>query len=275
MALLNNADAIYFGDRPVDRIYLGARQVWPWTPALLFQNGEQGGAWDFTSAQGLFQDAAGTVPVTDPGDPIGMATDLSGNGNHMLQATVPARPLWEDGAHFDGVDDLMAAAINLPVEPEQEATLAISGAYEAIAVASPLSRLTVRSGSTRYLLALRGRYQEQANYAIAERRQSSDFDPAVPGAQTATGSFPPQETHSTVGWAEGTEVYVLLNDGPVVSVPYDGEFTAAPMTSVIMGTEAQSAAQVERTERRALFIDRALTAPERNAVRAWLMEGVE
>lgn len=274
MALINNADAIYFGDRPVDRVYLGTRQVWPWTPALLFQNGEQGGFWDFTNPNGLFQDASGTVPIESPGDPIGMATDLSGNGNHMLQATVPARPLWEDGAHFDGVDDLMAAAINLPVEPEQEATLAISGAYEAIAAAGNLSRLTVRSGNTRYLLALRGRYQELANYAIAERRQSSDFDPVIPGAQTATGSFPPQETNSIIGWAEGTEVYVLLNDGPVVSAPYDGEFTAAPMTSIFMGIETQSAAQVERIERRALVIDRALTAPERNAVRAWLMEGV-
>lgn len=32
MALLNAADAIYLGDKPVDRVYVGAQRVWPSTP---------------------------------------------------------------------------------------------------------------------------------------------------------------------------------------------------------------------------------------------------
>lgn len=76
MALLNNADAIYFGDRHVDRVYLGAQRVWPWTPELLFQNGEQGALYSLTpDFTGLYQDAAGTTPVTAVGQPVGLMLD--------------------------------------------------------------------------------------------------------------------------------------------------------------------------------------------------------
>lgn len=33
----------------------------------------------------LFQDVAGTVPVTKDGDPVGLIRDKSGNGNHATQ----------------------------------------------------------------------------------------------------------------------------------------------------------------------------------------------
>ena len=39
----------------------------------------------------LFQNAAGTIPVLDEGDPVGFAFDTSGNGNHWTQASVSNR----------------------------------------------------------------------------------------------------------------------------------------------------------------------------------------
>lgn len=36
MALLNIADAIYLGDRSVDRVYVGAQKVWPPGPASVY-----------------------------------------------------------------------------------------------------------------------------------------------------------------------------------------------------------------------------------------------
>ena len=118
---LNNADAIYFGDRPVDRVYLGTRQVWPWTPELLFQNGEQGALYSLTpDFTGLYQDAAGATPVTATGQPLGRIEDLSPNGLHATQATVPARPVLPvDGPprlRSDWVDD--AISVTLPVDCE-------------------------------------------------------------------------------------------------------------------------------------------------------------
>ncbi|WP_281983206.1 phage head spike fiber domain-containing protein [Thalassorhabdomicrobium marinisediminis] len=42
----------------------------------------------------MFQDAAGTNPVTAGGDPVGLIQDKSGNGNHLSQAVDEARPVY-------------------------------------------------------------------------------------------------------------------------------------------------------------------------------------
>ena len=88
-----------------------------WTPTDLASLG----AWfDPSDLSTMFQDAAGTTPVTAAGQPVGLILDKSGNGHHASQTTSTARPLFQiDGsgnAHlvFDGVDDyLSTAAINL------------------------------------------------------------------------------------------------------------------------------------------------------------------
>lgn len=71
--------------------------------------------FDPHSMASLFQDAAGTVPVTAVGQPVGRISDLSGNGHHATQAITASRPtlIYENGMYgleFDGVDDFM----NLP-----------------------------------------------------------------------------------------------------------------------------------------------------------------
>jgi len=67
------------------------------------------------SAATLFQNSGGTGAVSSVSDPIGYATDLSGNGNHFTQATGGNRPLWNGtGADFDGAGDaLTRAALDL------------------------------------------------------------------------------------------------------------------------------------------------------------------
>lgn len=81
----------------------------------LFDNGEQGARYAPYDLSSMFQDAAGTIPVTADGDPVGLMLDKSGNGNHASQSTAPARPLYKtDGTlhwiEFDGVDDFMVTA---------------------------------------------------------------------------------------------------------------------------------------------------------------------
>lgn len=82
-------------------------------PASLFANGEQGAVYDPSDFSTMFQDAAGTVPVTAVGQPVGLIKDKSGRGNHASQATSTQRPVIQvDGnGHFylafDGVDDVL------------------------------------------------------------------------------------------------------------------------------------------------------------------------
>lgn len=78
----------------------------------LFMNGEQGVWFDPNDLSTLFQDAAGTIPVTAAGQPVGLMMDKSGNGNHAKQTVNEHRPILQKNAntgayflHFDGLGD--------------------------------------------------------------------------------------------------------------------------------------------------------------------------
>lgn len=63
----------------------------PFSPASLFANGEQGLWYDVSDFSTLFQDAAGTIPVTAVEQPVGRIFDKSGRGNHASQANTLSR----------------------------------------------------------------------------------------------------------------------------------------------------------------------------------------
>ena len=80
----------------------------------LFSNGEQGFFYDPNDLTTMFQDAAGTIPVTAAGQPVGLVKDKSGRNNHAYQTTSAARPILRKNATtgayylaFDGVDDFL------------------------------------------------------------------------------------------------------------------------------------------------------------------------
>ena len=64
---------------------------WLRTLYSLFGSGQQGLIYDLSDISTLFQDAAGTTPVTAMEQPVGKMLDLSGNGNHASQATTTKR----------------------------------------------------------------------------------------------------------------------------------------------------------------------------------------
>lgn len=82
----------------------------------IFQlTGAQGAYYDISDRSTLFQDAAGTTPVTAVGQPVGLVLDKSGNGNHASQSTTASCPIYQIDANgfpnlgFDGVDDSLNA----------------------------------------------------------------------------------------------------------------------------------------------------------------------
>lgn len=87
--------------------------------AALFSAGEQGAWYDPSDFSTMFQDAAGTTPVTTVGQAVGRILDKSGRGNHATQSTSTKRPVLQQDANgkyfllFDGIDDaLQTASVN-------------------------------------------------------------------------------------------------------------------------------------------------------------------
>lgn len=81
-------------------------------PLVLFSGGTTGAWYDPSDFSTMFQDSAGTTPVTGANQPVGLITDKSGNGNNLIQTTSSARPtLRVSGStyylEFDGVDDFL------------------------------------------------------------------------------------------------------------------------------------------------------------------------
>lgn len=80
----------------------------------LFSNGEQGAWYDPSDLSTMYQDAAGTIPVTAVGQPVGKILDKSGRGNHATQSTTASRPTLQQDTSgkyylsFDGVDDYLS-----------------------------------------------------------------------------------------------------------------------------------------------------------------------
>lgn len=64
------------------------------SPAALFAGGEVGVWYDPSDLTTLFQDSAGTTPVTAAGQTVGKILDKSGRGNHATQATSAQRPTY-------------------------------------------------------------------------------------------------------------------------------------------------------------------------------------
>lgn len=89
----------------------------PFSPAQLFAAGEPGIWLDPSDLSTLFQDAAGTQPVTAPGQPVGCVLDKSGQGHHAVQPAAGARPVWRIDAEgrphldFDGNDDFLTSPL--------------------------------------------------------------------------------------------------------------------------------------------------------------------
>lgn len=96
------------------------------SPASLFAAGEQGVWYDPSDFSTMFQDSAGTTPVTAVEQPVGRILDKSGRGNHATQATSASRPVLSAR-----VNELLATATLATQNVTTRAatyTLAFSGA---------------------------------------------------------------------------------------------------------------------------------------------------
>ena len=127
------------------RVAAAASVGGPVPPSLLFANAEKGAWFDAADITTLFQDAAGTIPVTAVGQPVGRWLDKSGNGNHATQPVAAQRPLYQidpegnPNLTFDGSNDFLATpSINFTATATMTVGLGLNVVGSASA-AAPLS----------------------------------------------------------------------------------------------------------------------------------------
>ena len=96
------------------------------SPLSLFAASEPGLWYDFGDISTLFQDTAGTTPVTAAGQSVARINDKSGRGNHATQSTSLSRPTYQLDSNgrgypsFDGSDDfLITPTISLGTDKVQ------------------------------------------------------------------------------------------------------------------------------------------------------------
>lgn len=134
----------------------------------LYGQGEQGAFYvpkpQVLGEQVLFQDAAGTVPVENDGDPVGLMIDISGNSNHASQEVSANRPIYrtEGGKHwieFDGVNDRLITAIMS------------FGSGDQLTVSAPIK---VFSQASTQCIAETGSHDSSGTFTLRPVRSSSD-----------------------------------------------------------------------------------------------------
>lgn len=88
---------------PLSRARDLSRAGFVFNPIMLFANGEQGAWYDPSDLSTLFKDAAGTIPVTASGDPVGLMLDKS-QGLELGPEVAPNNEFtaWADPSVPDG-----------------------------------------------------------------------------------------------------------------------------------------------------------------------------
>lgn len=126
------------------------------SPSALFAASEPGVWLDPSDLSTLFQDDAGTTPVTAAGQSVGRILDKSGRGNHATQATAASRPLYQVDSGglgyllFDGVDDFL---ITPTITPNIDKVQVFAGVRKLSDAATGLLVESVLDNGTFYVAA--------------------------------------------------------------------------------------------------------------------------
>ena len=179
----------------------------------LFASGEQGAWYDPSDLSTMFQDSAGTTPVTAVGQPVGRISDKSGNSNHAFQDTTSKKPILQnDGVNnylaFDGVDDALATA---------------SIDFTATDKMSVFSGVRKNSGNGYQTLIELGAGVVENGFSIFAPNNSNnnyDFRLATNARETSLVYAPPitnvlSVTHDIAGASITTETFPRINGAPV------------------------------------------------------------
>jgi len=161
--------------------------------SALFAAGEQGYWLDPSDFSTMFQDAAGTTPVTAVGQSVRRMLDKSGRGNTFTQANVanaPALQVDANGRHFllfDGVDDWLQTGTITPGTDKAQVFAGLTKNNETVAIVLETGTSIGENSGALYLVT--GADPAPANRYSSLARGSASASPSM-AATTNTGNAP-------------------------------------------------------------------------------------
>lgn len=167
----------------------------PFSPASLFSSGEQGVWYDPSDLSTMYQDAAGTIPVTAVGQPVGKILDKSGRGNHATQSTTARRPTLqqESGKYylsFDGVDDyLVTGNINFSATDKMTVFAGVRKLSENGLIAETSVDSGTNAGSFYLFTFTDKKYYFRSNGTVPQQVGSSAITPPITNTLTGLGNI--------------------------------------------------------------------------------------
>jgi len=187
------------------------------SPLSLFSTGAQGAWYDPSDLTTLFQDSAGTTPVTAVGQPVGLVLDKSGRGNNAFQVTAASRPLLQQDSNgyyhllFDGVDDwLQTNSVNFTTTDKMTVFAGVRKlSNAAIGMIVELSPVTTTNNGTFFMRA--------PGVALTDYSFSSKGTIVSSAASANTYSAPITNVLTGTGDISGDQV-VLRIDGAQVAI---------------------------------------------------------
>ena len=133
------------------QVWLAVQTIF--TPASLFTTGVNGVWHDPSDLTTLFQDAAGTTPVTAVEQPVGRMLDKSGRGNHFFQSISANRPTLSakynllTGTEPLGTQTVTTQATSYRLTFSGAGTIALSGSSVLAAVPAGTYTFSAAAGS--------------------------------------------------------------------------------------------------------------------------------
>lgn len=175
----------------------------------------QGCWYDPSDFSTLFQDAAGTIPVTAAGQPVGKILDKSGKNNHLSQAVEANRPTLEVDElgyyylNYDGVNDLESATIDFTASDKMTIAATFKTGIVSDYSVMSLGAVTADAGTFDFGTYLGGAVLYRSGATPFGARATESF-----GASTITVST----TCNLGGATQATENPVLRVDGDQYSL---------------------------------------------------------
>jgi len=245
-------------------------------PATLFASSEKGVWFDANDLSTLFQDAAGTIPVTAVGQKVGKWLDKSGNNNHATQSNTSLQPTYQidnegnPNVTFSGsYTQLVTPSINFTATAQMQVSVGLNVIGSASAAAALELGPDVSSTNGSFLIGAPSAVADHSLYVRgtttsirAAVNNISDGDDIITGlfdiSQTVSGSqliprlnfvqltgsqitWTPSNTATGVGTFGNLPLYIGARSGG--SLPFQGK-----IYEIVVRGALSTATQVFQTE---------------------------